>query len=97
VTYGATVALQQVAAMGSTIAYTFSVLALCVAKYKRPEIAINAWIPTLGFIICLILIAFCIRNFIITDALTPLIAFLVLLITGIIMFWFTNKQQIQQL
>lgn len=91
VTYGATVALQQVAAMGSTIAYTLSVLALCVAKYRRPEVTINAWIPALGFIICLILIGFCIRNFIIAGILSPLIAFLTLLIFGVGMFWFTQE------
>lgn len=94
VTYGATVALQQVAAMGSTIAYTLSVLSLCVAKYKRPEVAIAPWIPALGFLICLMLIGFCIRNFIIAGVLTPLIAFLVLLITGISMFLITNRGNI---
>lgn len=96
VTYGATVALQQVAAMGSAIAYTLSVFALCVAKYKRPEVTINIWIPVLGFVICLMLIGFCIRNFIIAGVLTPLIAFLVLLITGVGMFWFTRNEAVER-
>lgn len=90
-TYGATVALQQVAALGTTIAYTLSVLALFAAKYKRPEISISQWVPALGLMVCIMLIGFCIRNFIISGVLTPLIAFVVLLCTGITMFALTKK------
>ena len=88
VTQGAQVPLQQLGALGVTLAYTGAVIALFVAKLKKPELSISIIIPTLALGCCTILVSSCILGMINTS-LAPLYAFSFLLACGIGMFMMT--------
>lgn len=92
VTKGNQIPLQQTGALGCTIGYTISVLALLVAKIKKPTISIPIWIPLLGTINCLLLIGACLESFLLSG-INTLIAFCFLLIIGIFMFISTQRGQ----
>jgi len=85
VTGGAQVPLQQLGALGVSLAYTGAVTALFVAKIKKPELSISLLVPTLGLGCCAILVGSCIMGMLNTS-IAPLIAFSFLLTFGASMF-----------
>jgi len=89
---GAQVALQQLSSLGVVLAYTISVLALLIAKIKRPAIRISLWIPVLGMINCCVLIIACLAGLIKTGA-SSFITFSILLLLGALMFFMTAKKR----
>ena len=89
---GAQVALQQLSSLGVVLAYTISVLALLIAKVKRPAIRISLWIPVLGMINCCVLIIACLAGLIETGA-SSFITFSILLLLGALMFFLTAKKR----
>ena len=90
VSRGRQIPLQQIGALGSTIAYTLSALSLWIAINKRSDISIARWIPKLAFGNCLILIGATLYSFF-TKGMNSLSVFGTLFVLGCIMFWFTNK------
>jgi amino acid transporter len=89
-TGGTIVSLQQVAALGSTLAYTLSVFSLYKAKKQRPEISIHIMVPMLGLASCALLIIACL-NSLINTGFIALLAFLTLLGMGSFMFFSKKK------
>ena len=71
-----------------------SALALIVAKQNKPEITIPTWVPTLGFINCLILVGICIRG-LLKDGPTGLYGFIALFVLGTAMYWYTKRDNSQ--
>ncbi len=90
VSRGNQIPLQQIGALGPTIAYTLSALSLWFAVNKRNDITIPRWIPKLAFGNCLLLIAATIYSFF-TKGMSSLILFGSLFAVGCLMFWLTNK------
>jgi len=91
-TGGAQLPLQQLSALGCTLAYTMSVLSLRAAfmKENRPP---SAYLIIWGALIsCAILISSCIGTLYYQSA-QSLLMFAVLLLIGIAMFWTTRKIQ----
>lgn len=85
ITRGHQLSLQQLSGLGCMIAYTMSVLSLLAAKYNKPELPIQWWIPILGLCNCLVLISLCVYNFTISG-LTPLYLFMTLVFCGVLMY-----------
>ncbi len=88
---GSQVTLQQLASFGIVLTYTISVLSLIHARKKEGGSFQHYWIPALGLMNCLLLIAACIRGLILSG-ITGLSYFLVLLTLGICMFRYTRTQ-----
>jgi amino acid transporter len=82
-TRGNQIPLQQLSALGTTIAYTISSLALFFA-YKRTGKSLA--LPIASLISCAIFMAMCIRNFILFD-ISSLYFFLAMIAIGLIMFF----------
>jgi amino acid transporter len=89
ITQGSQIPLQQMSALGSTIAYTLSVTSLLYAKKNNSSITISWWIPILGLCNCLILLVACLYSFWYKGAYS-LILFASLLLFGIWMFFQTR-------
>lgn len=89
-TQGAQIPLQQIAAFGSTVAYSLSILALLAVTLRNKARNTPLWIPTLGFINCLFFLASCLNSFY-TRGAYSLYLFSALLITGISLFLITRK------
>ncbi len=87
---GNQIPLQQMGALGTTIAYTISALALCIAVKKRPSISIAPWIPKLAFGNCLLLIAAAIYSFFM-NGMGSLFLFSILLAIGCMIFLIQNR------
>lgn len=85
ITQGQQVPLQQVSALGSTIAYTFSSIALLIFSYKK-ERTIKA-VPLLSLISCLILIGSFIWTVSVKGLTALLLLFLFIILLGTIMFF----------
>lgn len=96
VSRGSQIPLQQIGALGPTIAYTLSALSLWFAVNKRNDIAITPWIPKLAFGNCLILIAATLYSFFI-NGVDSLIVFGTLFGIGCLMFLFTRHQALPHL
>jgi amino acid transporter len=94
VTGGYQVPLQQVAAYGSTIAYSLSALGL-VAVIYRVEKRIAFW-PLLGVGSCCLLIGFMMRNFYLYGFLPPIVFTIVLIGTSLAMRR-TNQDKIDDI
>ena len=77
--------LQQLAALGTTLTYTISVIALLRAYVKNKTNLSQKLIPCLALLSCFIFIGACIRNFIIGGVM-PLISLAVLLGLGLIIY-----------
>lgn len=92
ITKGSQLPLQQLGALGATIAYSISVLSLLFAKYNKPHLTISWFIPLLGLVNCLFLVSSCISSFFVSG-LFPLIVFSLLLLFGISMFFITKQRQ----
>ncbi len=92
VSRGHQIPLQQIGALGPTIAYTISSFALWRAVSKRPSIAIAHWIPKLASINCLGLIATAVYSFFV-NGMSSLIMFGSLFAFGCAMFFITGKQK----
>lgn len=89
VSKGSQLPLQQIGALGPTIAYTMSALSLWFAARQRTAI-IHEWIPLLAVGNCLLLIAATLYSFL-TKGMGSLIVFGVLFVAGCSMFWFTRR------
>lgn len=98
VTRGDQLSLQQTSALACSIAYTLSVislLTLTLSKTLSKQSAhISLWLPVLALINCIILISSCIRNFFISG-IYPLCLFLILLLIGITMFFYTKQKNLK--
>lgn len=88
ITYGDQVSLQQISALGCTLAYTISVLSLLVICLKQTK---GIWLPLFGLVNCAILISSCVYNLWQTSTIS-LHAFTGILLFGTVMFW-VNKQK----
>jgi amino acid transporter len=88
---GSQATLQQLASFGIVLTYTISVLSLIHARKKEGGSFQHYWIPALGLMNCLLLIAACIRGLILSGA-TGLSYFLILLLLGMCMFRYTRTQ-----
>ena len=88
ITQGHQIPLQQVASLGATIAYTFSVIALLVLAYKKRNGMLT---PTLGIISCLLLLSAFVWTFKVQGATTLLFIFFGLMVFGSLMFYKLHK------
>lgn len=86
---GNQIPLQQLGALGPTIAYTFSSIALLVASKGTDDI--SSWTPRLAIGSCFLLIGITLYGFM-TKGMSSLIMFCFLLLIGCIMFVMMNKQ-----
>jgi len=91
VSHGKQMALQPMSSLGVVFAYTLSVLALLIAKIKRPHVKISILIPLVGLLSCGILIYKSIQLLVIFG-LTSLITFLILMGLGSIMFFISGMR-----
>ncbi len=89
ITYGDQVSLQQISALGCTLAYTISVLSLLTICLKQTK---RIWLPLFGLVNCAILISSCVYNLWQTSTIS-LHTFTGILLFGTVMFW-TNKKSI---
>lgn len=90
VSQGALIPMQQIGALGSVIAYTFSIIALLCAIRNNAAATINRWIPLMGLVSCTLLIGACLRCFF-KDGMSSLVIYSVLSLIGISMFLMTSK------
>lgn len=91
VSRGTQTTLQQLASLGTILAYTMSVLALLHAKKRVSAHAKSYIIPFLGLINCGLLIAACISRLMVNGT-TALAYFAGLLIAGTLMFLYTRRK-----
>jgi amino acid transporter len=87
ITNGSQLPLQQTGALGVTIAYTISALALLALQWKSRKRS-SIVVPLLALISCSLLIESCLHSFFLNTGIVSLATFLILLIGGIIMFFF---------
>ena len=92
ITKGEAIPLQQIGAFGSTIAYSVSSIALLFASYKDSILKKSIWLPILSTINCAILLGICINGFV-TKGIMPLIAFTLLILAGMAMFFVTRQNK----
>jgi amino acid transporter len=90
-TAGNQLILQPFAALGTTITYTLSVVALIYAYKKNKFPLKNQLIPWAALASCTIFIAFCIRSLLLTGIL-PLIGFGTLLLFGLLIYTNNNSK-----
>ncbi len=83
--------LQILSALGVISAYTISVIALICAKKRDASIPLYSWIPLLGLINCGVLMSMCIKQ-LVFSGLTALLYFFCLILTGALMFFYTQYQ-----
>ena len=95
VSSGSQMHLQPMSSLGVVFAYTLSVLALFIAKIKRPEVKAPLWLPTIGLVSCSILIYKCTTT-LIDKGLSSLLTFSALMILGSIMFFISAMKNINQ-
>ncbi len=88
-TGGNQVLLQTISAFAAVTTYSICAVSLAAAKYNRPEITINRWIPLLGTVNCLILASACVYN-LFTKGITGLWGFLALIVIGVLMYLSTT-------
>ena len=94
-TRAAQIPLQQIAAFGSTIAYTLSILALLAVTLKKKAPHVALWIPVLGLVNCLFFLASCLNSFY-TRGAHSLYLYGILLIFGISLFLLTLRRSSTQ-
>ncbi len=83
--------LQQLSSFGCTITYTLSALALVVALWRNPAsklLQLTAWLAVGS---CMILLTSCVNSFML-NGMSILIAFLLILILGTVMYVMTKNQ-----
>ncbi len=90
VSQGKQIPLQQTGALGPTIAYTLSSLALWFASRRDPTLANNKWIAALAVGNCLLLLGAAIYG-LMTYGPSSLITFGLLLVGGIVMYLITAR------
>ncbi len=95
-TRGSQIPLQQIAAFGSTVAYSLSILALLVITLRKRSNNTPLWIPILGVINCLFFLASCLNSFY-TRGAHSLYIFSTLLLIGTSLFIYTLKRPSAQL
>ncbi len=92
ISHGSQIPLQQMGALGQTIAYTLSAFSLYFAVNKHPNLSHNSkWIALLAMGSCLLLLGSVIYG-LIKYGFYSLITFAVLLTIGTFMFWLTRNQ-----
>ncbi len=84
--------LQQLAALGSTTAYTASIIALFVVTIRLLTNPGHLILPLLGLMNCFILLGFCIYG-LITKGFYPFLVYLIILLFGLLMFYKTKSRQ----
>ena len=84
-TAGNQLILQQLAALGTTLTYTISVIALLRAYINNNTTLVQKLVPLLALLSCFIFIGACIRNFMI-GGIMPLISLGLLLFFGLIIY-----------
>lgn len=95
ISYGNQVALQLTTAFGVTLVYTISVIALLAARLRENPTLYTLLLPIFGLGSCGLLMAFCIRSFLIAN-LSSLLLFVSILIFGTLMFAYTyNKNYLK--
>jgi len=90
VTRGNQVPLQVTSAMGCSITYLLSAIALLVAKLNRPTITIHWFVPLLALGSCSLLLSSCVYT-LYTVGIQALTSFGSLLLVGVGMYWYTRK------
>ncbi len=85
-TWGDQLPLQQVGALGSSIAFTISALALFAHRLRNKATLHDLILPVLAIISCSALIGACIRNFFIYG-ISSLLLYATIWIAGCIMYW----------
>lgn len=90
-TLGNQIPLQQISVLGCTIAYTFSVVGILIARRQGRTIGIKPLVIYCALGSCLLLIGACVRNFIL-NGIVSLVAFMLILAIGVIMFY-CNKRK----
>jgi len=85
-------ALQVLSSFGVVLAYTISVVALLIAKQKRPQIKIPFALPLLGLVSCVIFIGTALKN-LMQKGFYSLLLFIVLLGFGVLMFFATKRSK----
>ena len=95
-THGSQIPLQQMAAFGSTIAYSLSILALLVIAIRQKTKNVPLVIPVLGLINCLFFLASCFNSFY-TRGTHSLLIYSTLLLIGIRLFVHTMRNPSTQL
>lgn len=83
--------LQPTAVLGTIFAFTLSVVALIIAKYKHKKTDINILIPLFSLFACGLLAYKCIGMLISGGLSSMLIFFTILMILGLSMYFITNK------
>lgn len=89
VTKAQQIPLQQISALACTVAYTLSVLSLYQAKKRNPHISVHHWVPILGLINCIILLAACFKS-ILCNGTQPLFILGFIWLFGMIMYFTTR-------
>ncbi len=89
-TTGTQLILQQLAALGTTVTYAISVIALLHAYNKNNQPFHKKFIPLAALASCILFVGTCIRNFFICS-IFPLIGFSLLLLAGLLLY---NKKSI---
>lgn len=95
-TYGSQIPLQQIAAFGSTIAYSLSIAGLLAVTLRKQANNTALWIPILGLINCAFFLISCLNSFYIRGA-HSLYIFSSLLCIGIALYIYTLKKPLTQL
>lgn len=91
ITQGNQIILQQISVFGVAIAFMISVISLLALLVREKSALINQSVPRLALGSCLVLLASCIRNFIIAQELLYLLYFMAILGFGIVMYLITNN------
>lgn len=82
---GKQVALQQLAALGTSLTYCICVIALLCAYTRSKKTFLSMLVPYFALISCAILIGACIRNFC-YSGIFPLFGFILLLLAGLLLY-----------
>jgi APA family basic amino acid/polyamine antiporter len=89
-THGSQIPLQQIAAFGSSIAYSLSILSLLVITLSKKAHNTPSWIPFFGIVNCIFFLASCLNSFY-TRGASSLYLYSAVLIAGITMYIITRK------
>jgi amino acid transporter len=88
-TRGKQQSLQQLSALGSTIAYTMSIAGLLAAMHKGVTVQINRAIPWIALASCTLFIGSCVRNFMMFGT-GSFIFFMIIVTLGALMYYYTS-------
>jgi len=95
VSSGSQMHLQPMSSLGVVFAYTLSVLALFIAKIKRPHVKVPLWLPAIGLVSCSILIYKCFTT-LLDKGLSSLVTFTILMVLGSAMFFVSSMKNTEK-